>query len=458
MAKTLSKKMRAASANEPLNMTPTQKAYYNESTRFVVVPAGRRSGKTAIAKRRLRKRALLTDLNIGTRFIAAAPTFNQAKRIYWQDFLAMFPEPLRRDKVNKTELIIPLITGADVQVMGMEVPERAEGSPIGHLLLDEYGNMKGEAWDENLYPALIDSQGTADVIGVPEGRNHYYRQWQYAKSGEDEDWTGYTWFTSEVLPYYLGEKAASKEIRNAKRRMDAVTYRQEFEASFETFTGRAYWAFDPQKHAIERVRYNPNLPLCITFDFNTSPGVCVYAQEKTYRGKATDVSGRFTAVIGEVYIPRNSNTKMVCERVIKDWGQRHKGKVYLYGDQTGANPHASSTEGSDWDIIWKMMYQVFGDRLFDRVPTGNPRERARVNSVNARLESVDGTVAMLIDPVNCPKLIEDLDGVMVKPETDGEIDKKIDPSMTHISDALGYYVHEEHPAGDSKDIFSESLL
>jgi hypothetical protein len=29
----------------------------------------------------------------------------------------------------------------------------------------------------------------------------------------------------------------------------------------------------------------------------------------------------------------------------------------------------------------------------------------------------------------------------------GEIDKKRDPELTHMSDALGYFVHARHPVG-----------
>src|SRR5690606_39780609 len=121
---------------------PKQAAYYLSEARFNVCPAGRRSGKTAIAKRRLRRKALAWDGPLGTRFIAAAPTAAQAKRIYWSDMKLMFPKWMRRGPVNETDKIIPLIPGADVQVKGMDEPARAAGPPVGHFLLDEYGYLE----------------------------------------------------------------------------------------------------------------------------------------------------------------------------------------------------------------------------------------------------------------------------------------------------------------------------
>src|SRR5690606_14075152 len=132
---------------------------------------------------------------------------------------------------------------ADVLVMGIGAPAGADVSPVGHFLLDEYCNMKVGSWDETLYPALLDSQGSADIIGVPEGRNHYYKMATYSQSGKDPDWSFHTWFTAEVLPLYLGKLVAYKEMKAAKSRMDPLTYEQEFEASFLNFEGRAYYCF-----------------------------------------------------------------------------------------------------------------------------------------------------------------------------------------------------------------------
>ncbi|HET6331054.1 MAG TPA: hypothetical protein VFF76_09730, partial [Holophagaceae bacterium] len=68
-----------------------QAAYWNSPHRFNVVPAGRRSGKTELAKRKLIARALMGTEFDDPQFFAAAPTYSQAKRIYWSDLKAMIP-------------------------------------------------------------------------------------------------------------------------------------------------------------------------------------------------------------------------------------------------------------------------------------------------------------------------------------------------------------------------------
>ena len=63
-----------------------QNELWHSKARFIVLPCGRRSGKTEIAKRKL----VLSAINPNTgysdpNYFAAAPTHAQAKRIYWKD-------------------------------------------------------------------------------------------------------------------------------------------------------------------------------------------------------------------------------------------------------------------------------------------------------------------------------------------------------------------------------------
>ena len=69
----------------PLRYHPMQQSYWSSGHRFNTVPAGRRSGKTELAKRKLVKSALAGTPFDPPRFFAGAPTREQAKRIFWDD-------------------------------------------------------------------------------------------------------------------------------------------------------------------------------------------------------------------------------------------------------------------------------------------------------------------------------------------------------------------------------------
>ena len=417
---------------EPLDPHPIQIARVESAARFIVNPAGRRSGKTELAKRKIVYRALLGTEFARPRFFAGAPTRDQAKRIYWDDLKALVPRDFIRS-ISESELIIRLVTEAEIHVIGLDKPQRIEGSPWDGGVLDEFANMRPNAWMANVRPALSDRRGWCDFIGVPEGRNHFYELYRSAQERDDEDWETYHWASGDILP--------EAEIDAARRDLDPLTFQQEYEASFVNFLGQAYYCFSDVEHFAD-LEYDPALDLVFCFDFNVSPGVAVIAQEQEREG-----GWRGTCVIGEVHIPRNSNTPAVCNRLIEDW-RHHKGNVYIYGDATGGAQGTAQTEGSDWELVEQLLRPHFS--LKKRVPRANPTERSRVNSVNSRLKSTAAEIRLMINPHKAPYLVRDMEGVRLLEGGSGEIDKRFDADLTHISDALGYYIAAEFPIGGDR--------
>ena len=419
-----------------------QRDCYQSNCRFVVNPAGRRSGKTELAKRKLVVRALAGSIYGRPRYFAAAPPRDQAKRIYWDDLKRLVPARFIKGKPSETELVIELVNGASICVVGMDKPERIEGSPWDGGVLDEYANMKPGAWQAHVRPALSDRLGWCLMIGVPEGRNHYYDLWRFARAemaerGQASEWGAYTWTSADILP--------EAEIVAARRDLDPLVYSQEYEASFVNFSGRSYYPFNEETHcAAIRSQYDADSDLYFCFDFNVSPGVAAVCQEMELPN-----GQRGTGVIGEVWIPQHSNTPAVVAKLAADWGE-HRGVVICHGDAAGGARGSAQTEGSDWELVEQQLRQVFPGRLSIRHPKANPSQRSRVNAVNTRLMSGDEVVRMMIDPGAAPHVVRDLEGVRLLEGGAGEIDKKSDPNLTHISDALGYYVAEVFPVAGER--------
>jgi len=421
---------------------PEQARLWSSTARFNVVPAGRRSGKTEICgKRKLILKALLGSDFPDPRFFAAAPTRDQAKRIYWKDLKLMTPKEFITN-ISETMLCITLLNNAEIHVLGMDKPERIEGSPWDGGCLDEYGNMKKETWGEHVRPSLSDRLGWCDFIGVPEGRNHYYDLYKDAQvkclddigKGIPPEWNHFHWISADILP--------DEEIAAAKRDLDELTFQQEYEASFVNFSGRAYYPFDERKHCAA-LEYDKRADLEICLDFNVSPGVASVIQEQWLPTSINEETWG-DGIIGEVYIPKNSNTVRVCDKLIQDFG-RHKGKLYFYGDFTGGAKGTAKILGSDWQLVKHKMWAHFGrDRCIFNLKA-NPRERDRVNSVNSRLLTMDNDVKCMVDPSKAPKTIRDFEGVALLEGGSGEIDKNKNPELTHLSDAIGYRVWMKYP-------------
>jgi len=108
-------------------------------------------------------------------------------------------------------------------------------------------------------------------------------------------------------------------------------------------------------------------------------------------------------------------------------------------------------QASDWALIRKALNPVFSSRIIFRVPRANPRERARIHSLNSRLKSADNRYRLFIDGIKAAHVAADLDGVALLEGGSGEIDKEHgDKTLTHISDALSYYVHYRFPVDEIK--------
>ena len=424
----------------PLRPHAGQAKLWTSSSRFRVAACGRRSGKSELAKRFGAKLAIAPQRYQDARYVFGGPTYAQAKRVFWPDLKKLVPrwallgqDPRRA--VSEDELTIQLANGSTIQVVGLDRPERAEGVAIDFALIDEAANVREEAWTEHLRPGLSERGGQAWIISTPEGRNWLWQLAQRAQEDTTGLWSYHTWPSSTILD--------PVEIAIAKAELDQRTFAQEYDASFLDVSGRVYYNFRREVHAAESLPYDPFATLLVSFDFNVSPGVAVFAQVRRYRGDnlLVDRVDPIAVVTDELWIERDSNTPRVCQEIVRRYRDHH-GPVEVYADATGGAKGTSQTDGSDLVLIRKHLEPVFGERLNWHVPHANPPVRARINSLNSRLESADGKVHLLVDP-SCKHVVQDLEGVTWSPS--GDIDKKSSPMLSHISDALGYLTHGKWP-------------
>ena len=397
----------------PLRYHPEQTRLWKENKRFAVVPAGRRSGKTELAKRKLVITLTARKPWPDPRYFAAAPTREQAKRIFWKDLKALIPRGWVRS-VYETDLCVVTKFGSELWVVGLDKPERMEGTPWDGGVLDEYGNMRSSAWTENIRPALSDRRGWCWFIGVPEGFNHYKDLADYARSGVDPDWGFYSWPSSDILP--------PEEVEAARRALDMRTFRQEYEASFEGGGGRAYYAYSPEIHQDPSIGLDPLLPLIVSCDFNVE--LCVWEVLQT--------DGSTVRVIDEIAL-MDTNTFEMCAEFLRRYGGRSPG-ITVYGDAAGSQ---RSTAGkSDYAILTEM------GLARQRVKKANPGVKDRVNAVNSMLRNVRGSSRLFHHP-RCRYLRKDFETVEWRGSA-MELDKT-NLERTHASDALGYFIEYEFP-------------
>ena len=199
-----------------------QQAVFEDETRFKIVAAGRRTGKSRLAAWKLILNAL--QVQRGHVFYVA-PTQGQARDIMWSTLLELGHEVIKNAHINNLQ--ITLINGATISLKGADRPETMRGVSLKYLVMDEYADMKPSVWEQILRPALADQKGGALFIGTPMGRNHFYDLYMYGMTADDPTYKAWH-FTS-----YDNELLDPEEIDMAKKSMSSFAFKQEFMASFE---------------------------------------------------------------------------------------------------------------------------------------------------------------------------------------------------------------------------------
>jgi PBSX family phage terminase large subunit len=242
-----------------IRLHPKQFEVWEDPHRFRVVCAGRRWGKSILAVV-----AALTQIGEGRDKIGAivAPTYQQAKDIYWRDPQKLFslipPEAIL--KRNDSELFVQLINGSFLYFRGSDRPDTLRGLRYDFVVLDEYASMKENVWEEIIMPALLDSGGKALFISTPKGYDKFYTLW---KKGQDSDPQWKSWQFSSYDNPHLDKQF----IEQSKKDMDEDTFGQEILAEFKKYSGLVYKSFLREKHVIDPIELKDSWTFYRSIDF-----------------------------------------------------------------------------------------------------------------------------------------------------------------------------------------------
>lgn len=398
--------------------------------RFPLVPAGRRSGKTERFKRFISKQAMA---NPNEKYVAAAPTHAQAKKIFWND-LKLFTFSYSHDKKpSETELIIYMPNGSEIHVVGLDKPARFEGIPWTGGGCDEIADIKSECVKTNIMPALDtfnplrpDYKAWFWFLGVPDGLNHYYDMCQDAENGVTLDAKVFHWKSSDILPKNV--------IESAKKRMSKKQFEQEYEASFETASGRIYDDYSKDNITTETIK--PHEQLLWMHDQNYTPlssAIAVMREGKIY-------------ILDEIVL-----TSAVSEQSALEFIERYKEhenkKVLIYGDPSGKNGEKHG-QSSDYTSMEKVLRDN-GWAYERRVRAAHPAIKARQNAVRAKIRSASGEVSLFVNAEKCRYAHKGLATCQIK-KGSSFLEDDSDENQ-HITTAIGYFVHYEFPVQEPEN-------
>jgi len=389
--------------------------------RFVSIPAGRGSGKTELAKRRLVRYLPIVKDDHDCRYFYGAPTERQAKRIAWDHFLKLIPADWIKS-ISISELMIITKFGTSLYVVGMDKPQRIEGGQWDGCVLDESCDLKPGIFDRNIMPALTWYNAWCWRIGVPKrqgvGAAEFRDFFERSCDGLIDDAAGFTWPSKDIVP--------DVALKQARDTLDIKDYREQFEARFETAGGGIFHGFD-KEYNVRPCSYNKNAPLIIGCDFNVDPMAWVVCQ----------VNNKVIEVLDEIWL-RDTNTPESLD-VLHARYTSHVGGFQFYGD-AAARQRKTSASMSDYKHIYNdSRFKELGRTV--HFPQANPRLADRFASTNAMLCNSTGNRRIFVNP-SCTRLITDLQNRYYKPGTNDPDDSG---DLGHITDAFGYVIHYLFP-------------
>ena len=375
------------------------------------------SGKTERFKRFLVKQAN----RIEGMYFAAAPTHDQAKKIFWDDLKAFTLSSTHSRQPSESNRIIRMNNGSEIHVIGLDKPQRIEGIPWTGGGIDEFADIKPEAWEANIYPALNtinptrpDYRAWCWLLGVPDGLNHYYDLCETAKADPGGQFEVFHWMTEEIFPDMAAE---------ARKVMSEKQYNQEFRAAFETASGRIYEDYSDLNYTDDTIQSHEQLHW-------------MHDQNYTPLSSAVGVKrGDNMYLLDEIVLISAVSKQSAMEFVEKY--KDHKNKhVLLYGDPAGkaGEKHGHASDYTDIEGVLK----ANGWKSTRKIRPKHPAIKDRQNAVRAKIKTADGKVSLFVNPKTAKWCHKGLATVQLQKGSTFQEDQT--NQYQHITTAIGYCV------------------
>ncbi len=403
---------------EPL---PSQKRFHASAARFKGFSGPVGSGKSqALCHEAIR----LAYLNPGRMGLLAAPTYTMLRDATQAALFELLESNKLPYEFLKAEQVLTLKdTKSRVLFRSLEEYERLRGTNLAWFGVDELTYASHEAW-QRLEARLRDPKARrlcGFAVWTPRGHDWVYERFM----GKPVD--GYDVVIARPFENKFLLAQVPDFYERLRRSYDEKFFQQEVLGEYlNTNASRVYHAFDATAHVADwGVREDQ--PLLWALDFNVDPMCSVVAQRR----------GNSWAVVDEIVLSRAS-TAQACEEFCKRFA-RHQAGVVVYGDAAGN--HRQTTGSSDYEVVRQHLQKIYRHVEY-RVPRSNPAVRDRVALVNGLLKSAAGEVRLWIHP-QCQELRKDFEQLGYKGDS-SVVDKERDPRRSHLSDALGYLLWEDH--------------
>jgi len=382
-------------------LTERQGEIFHATSRYLVLVAGRRFGKTILAIAWLVKEVLRGEP--GALGYYVLPYRHQAKDVAWEE-LKFATKDMCVGKPNETELSVALPGRRRVVLKGADNPTSLEGVGLTAVVLDEFGHMKLSAWEKSIRPTLSDHNGRALIIGKPVGFNHL-RDAYFRGTGPTKvpDWQSWQYRTID------GGFVPESDIAEAKRDLPSRIFRQEWEASFETLAGRVYDEFSTAVHVVDPV------------------------QPKAFGQGVIGIDWGWTHPFAAVAVGASGGRKVACAEVFRS-------EMNLTAIERALAQLRDRCPSFEWraDPSRPDLIREFSDRLGVTIRPANNDVDKGILEVATALHYTESKPPSLFVARDCPSVVQGLDSYVWDTDREGNAKEKPLKIKDDAADALRY--------------------
>lgn len=394
---------------------PNQTKVFNDDSRYRVLVAGRKFGKSTLALAELLRAA--QDLRT---VVYVAPTYKMARKTLWQDHIDKFVPDHCIAKRNKTDLTITLANGHRISLFGAEDPDKLRGQNLDFVVMDEFQDFRTETWEMVIEPNLLTTKGRALFMGTPKGKKNILYA-QYAMDSEMYSPYRYTSYDNSLNDKELLEKIKQRLIAEGKQDV----WSQEYMAKFTTVAGLIYTNWDRELHVRDDVKIPPNGTFGLSIDrgMENPSAVNFYY---IYQVEGDDRIYQYDEIYQAGYTPRE---------LVNAIKSKMGGRNFIW--QT-CDPSAK-------DFISVANEQGLSIRPASR-ETGGSKESWVLSGISKCKEwlaksPIDGSPKFSVHP-RCKNFIEEIEGYIWEEQPSADKNPKDRPRklLDHAVDAWRYFI------------------
>jgi len=197
------------------NPHPAQKQVIECDSRFIVMMAGRRFGKSLISQ------TISIETAVNKKRVAYITPTYQLGKIFFKEIVDLLP--LEIYSKNESDLVITFITGGSIRFFTGERLDNLRGLKFHLAVIDEASFIPNleDGWLNSIRPTLTDYKGKAIFLSTPKGKNYFFSLFSKA----EPDWQSFK-FTTYDNPYI-----DPNEIDDARKQLPEVVFEQEYMAN-----------------------------------------------------------------------------------------------------------------------------------------------------------------------------------------------------------------------------------